>query len=107
MGILLLSGKRTGSVTSLSPAPKLDRGFIALVEQGTRDGLLDVDLRINKVYIEPITWNNMDAKTKKWFATNMAVYCQSKGLNGKWVKIYDKQSAKKLAEYDAWGFEVY
>jgi hypothetical protein len=104
MGILS-PGKKT---VTANPGPTLDKGQVDLINQLQREGFLKIEPQYNKAYIARSLWNKMDAKTKEDFSAGLAVYCGSqKGTNLNWVEIYDKQSAKKLAKYGSWGFEVY
>jgi len=104
---ILSSGKRTGT-DATSSSPTLNKGQVELIDKLQREGYLRVEHEYNKAYIARSLWNGMDAKTKEDFSVGLAVYCGAKkGTNINWVEIYDKQSAKKLAKYGSWGFEVY
>jgi len=72
-------------------------------------GLLSIEPDLNKAYIDPDLWSQMNAKLKEDFSASLAIYCgNKKGTRLYWVEIYDKQSGKKLAKYSqTWGFKVY
>jgi len=72
-------------------------------------GLLSIEPDLNKAYIDPDLWTQMNAELKEDFSASLAIYCgNKKGTRLYWVEIYDKQSGKKLAKYSQnWGFKVY
>uniref|UniRef100_A0A7V2ZK58 Uncharacterized protein n=1 Tax=Ignavibacterium album TaxID=591197 RepID=A0A7V2ZK58_9BACT len=82
---------------------------ISYLEDLERQGMISIEANLNKTYINPLLWNQMDAKLKEDFSASLAIYCgNKKGTNLYWVEIYDKQSGKKLAKYSqSWGFDVY
>jgi hypothetical protein len=82
---------------------------IETIEQMKSQGFITIEEDINRVYVAPLLWLQMDAKLKGDFSASLAVYCANKRNNNLyWVEIYDKQSGKKLAKYSqSWGFDVY
>lgn len=61
-----------------------------------------------RVYIDPIFWAVCDAQQKQSIAYGAAAYCAHKrGDRSLIVDIYDKQSGKKIATYDAFGLKVF
>ena len=60
------------------------------------------------VYIEPILWQNMDTDLREDFAATIAIYCGNKAKDISYcINIFDKDSRKKLAEYDSKGLIQY
>lgn len=59
-------------------------------------------------HIDPRIWTSINAEAKKNMALSIAVYCARKEKQtALWIKLYDNQSGKQLAEYDIFGFEVF
>jgi uncharacterized protein YpmS len=81
---------------------------VNLINKLESEDYLRLEVKYNKAYVDRSLWDNMDAKVKKDFTVTLAIYCGAKkGNNLNYVDIYDKMSAKKLAKYNSWGFEVY
>jgi len=86
----------------------LTKDQLATLTTLEQEGELRIEYQLNRAYISPSLWLDMDAKAKEGISAALAVHCGTKkGTNANWVEIYDKQSGKKLAKYGVWGFEVY
>jgi len=80
---------------------------IESIENLISEGILRLELPLNRAYIDPIGWNYIDYKEKENLARALSIYVGNRSDNLYWVEIYDKQSGKKLAKYSSWGFKVY
>lgn len=71
-----------------------------------RNDLLRVERNQQKVYVDIMLWVGMDAQRKETFTRMMAIECADSDYYT--VEIYDKQSARKLADFGPFrGFNVY
>lgn len=104
---LLFLGKDSKIVGTQVSTATFPAELKTMIEKLQQEDVLTVKHDLNKVYIDPVYWNSMDAQKKELFAKTLAAYCAATGPNLKWVKIYDKQSAREMAEYDSWGFKAY
>lgn len=95
--------------TSQASELELSKEQAELIRQLQADKLIDIEANLNTVYIAPLMWAQIDAKAKEGFARSLAIHCgNTKGTNTYWVKILDKMTGIKLAEYsEVWGFKVY
>jgi len=60
------------------------------------------------IYVDPVFWAICDAQKKEGFTLIAMRYCAKKrGDSNNLVEIYDKQSGRKIARYDAFGFKVF
>lgn len=67
-----------------------------------------IDMEARKTWVDTTQWNIINAEMKEGFAKTLALYCAHKsGDQTYFIDIYDWQSGKKIAKYDAWGFKVF
>ena len=80
-----------------------------VVKSLTEDGLIKkIDLGARNVWVDTMGWTLINAETKENFARTLAFYCAHKaGDELYFADVYDWQSGKKVAKYDAFGFKVY
>jgi len=107
--VFAIISKQPNSSQSESGRLDLNVDQINYLEDLQRQGLISIEPNMNRAYINPVLWLQMDAQLKTDFSASLAIYCgNKKGTELYWVEIYDKQSGKKLAKYShAWGFDVY
>lgn len=111
IGVIFFGITRTCSNSDNTYSKKLNLkpDQITYLEDLQKQDYISIEADLNKVYIDPLLWLQMDAKLKEDFSASLAIYCgNKKGTELYWVEIYDKQSGKKLAKYSqSWGFDVY
>ncbi|MCS6244665.1 MAG: hypothetical protein H2172_12500 [Opitutus sp.] len=78
----------------------------AIVVQLQADGVVKIDVKLSKVWIDPIEWITVDAAGKQQLATLFAGYVWDANPDSKSIEIFDKQSAKRLARFGRMGFQA-
>lgn len=80
-----------------------------VVKKLTEEGLIKkIDIGAREVWVDTMGWTLIDAEMKETLARTIAYHCAHKaGDQVYFADIYDWQSGKKVAKYDAWGFKVY
>lgn len=101
-------GNDSEGTSSSQPEPTLSMTpeQVQLVQKLISDGVIRFQSDI-RVYVKPVFWSLCDAQKKENFcylaAKHMAVI---RGDNNILIEVYDMQSARKIAKYDALGFKV-
>jgi len=91
-------------------APEITDMQISLLENMISLNVLDLNTHTCEAYIDPIVWESMDYKQKEMVTTLCARYCAKKSnqtADVAFITVFDKQSGKKLAKYDAFEYKVY
>ena len=80
-----------------------------VVKKLTEEGLIKkIDFEARNAWIDPVGWMLIDAEAKENLARTIAYYCAHKAGDQIYFSgLYDGQSGKKIAKYDALGFKVY
>jgi hypothetical protein len=104
-------GSEPSPATTHATKPKLTLGPEQrdLLNKLESKGLLRLERRQANAYVDLALWVTMDAKLKEDFATTLAIECASSRDSDYYaIDIFDKQSARKLAELGPFaGFKVY
>lgn len=96
--------KKASSTPSVKLTQSQIDGMVSLEEKG----FIVFEISLNRVYIKPALWTEMDYKLKEDMTVSFAIYCaMKKGSDTIYIDVYDKQSGKKIAKYSQlWGYEV-
>ena len=80
-----------------------------IVKNLTETGLIKkLDLGARSVWVDTTGWTLIDAEMKETLTRTIAYHCAHKaGDQTYFADVYDWQSGKKVAKYDALGFKVY
>lgn len=98
---------KSSEESSSRSVPQMTAGQTSAIEDMIKSGTIRFQGEL-RVYVSPIFWAVCDAATKEKLAYGCAKYLASKrGDNNLIIDVYDSQSGKKIAKYDAFGFKVF
>lgn len=82
--------------TTPARSPEQVERVTTLVETMVNAGLVRMDVRLNKAWVDPDAWASFDASRKEQLTHALAIYCELKGDTAR-IRVYDAQSARELA----------
>ena len=108
--ILLFASMLSVNEAYSQPVPQstLNQEQVKFLERMISEGVLSFRFYSHEAYLSLFLWNDWSADTKESMVNAFAIYCaikNSEKISG--IVVFDKQSGKKIAKLDVWGYKVY
>lgn len=108
--ILLFASMLSVNEAYSQPVPQstLNKEQVKFLEKMISDGVLSFRFHSHEAYLSLFLWNDWSADTKESMVNAFAIYCAIKNSEKVFgIDVFDKQSGKKIAKLDVWGYKVY